>query len=199
MTTSLLNDGSTCYINNVLQAQLWTSIMTLDLDLDTWDAWTQPILNIFNTHAGEAIFPYNDSYLAHHLREWFSAHASPAQSDAGEFAGWLRGQMFEKVLISDQYLTLHAWNARLSASTEDNGSLISSIILRSLLEADMILQQAIRQWHRQESFIHALRIQNHFVCIQFECHPALNIRPDHAMIWDHSHVLMPGSLLRVLA
>ena len=38
MTTSLLSDGSSRYINSVLQAQVWTSIMTTDLDLDTWGA-----------------------------------------------------------------------------------------------------------------------------------------------------------------
>ena len=34
MTTSLLNDGNSCYINSVLQAQVWTSLMTSALRPD---------------------------------------------------------------------------------------------------------------------------------------------------------------------
>ena len=76
---------------------------------------------MFTTHAGEAVFPCSNSCLAHHLREWFTPHPVPAQYDAGEFAGWLRGQIFEKVLMPDLRLSLHAWDARLISSTEDIG------------------------------------------------------------------------------
>ena len=64
MTTSLLNDGSSCYINSVLQAQVWTSIMTSVFRPDLWGSWTQPILSMFSTHAGEAVFPCSSSCLA---------------------------------------------------------------------------------------------------------------------------------------
>ena len=78
-------------MTNNLQTQIWTSIITMDLDLDTWGAWTQPILNMFTTHAGEAIFPCNSMCLAHHPLNFLNIYASPAQHDAGEFAGWLPG------------------------------------------------------------------------------------------------------------
>ena len=90
MIASLLSDGSWCKINSVLQAQVWNNIMTTDVDLNIWGAWTQPILSMFTTHAGEAIFPCSTSCLAYHLREWFTTHPAPAQHDAGKFAGWLR-------------------------------------------------------------------------------------------------------------
>lgn len=99
--------------------------------------------------------------------------------------------MFEKVLMPEQRLILHAWGTRLMTSTEDSGSLLSPIVLRSLPEADTTLQQAIRQWHRQESFLHALRAQSPFVRIQLERYLALNVRHDHAVTWDHNHILIP--------
>ena len=139
MTTSLLNDGNSCYINSVLQAQCWTSLMTSALRPDTWGSWTQPILSMFTTHAGEAVFPCNSSCLAEHLRAWFDTHPSSAQHDAGEFAGWIRGRMFEKDLMSDNPLSLHAWDTRLATSTEDSGSLAAPIVLRALPEADTTL------------------------------------------------------------
>ena len=87
MTTSLLSDGNSCYINSVLQAQVCTSIMIMDLGLDIWGAWIQPILSMFTTHAGEVGFPCNSSYLAYHLQKWFNTHPRSIQHDAGEFAG----------------------------------------------------------------------------------------------------------------
>ena len=80
---------------------------------------------MFSTHAGEAVFPCSSSCFADHLRAWLATHPSSAQHDAGEFAGWLRGQMFEKDLMPDHRMTPHAWDARLTSSTEDSGSLIS--------------------------------------------------------------------------
>ena len=74
MTASLLNDGSSCYINSVLQAQCWTSLMTSALRPDLWGSWTQPILSMFSTHAGEVVFPCSSSCLADHLRAWFATH-----------------------------------------------------------------------------------------------------------------------------
>ena len=56
MTTNLMSSGISCYINSVLQAWIWTLLLTTELKFDTWDAWTQSILCIFTTHAGEVIF-----------------------------------------------------------------------------------------------------------------------------------------------
>ena len=58
MSTSLTSDGSSCccYINSVLQAQIWATLLTLELGMDTWGAWAQPILSMFTTHAGEVVF-----------------------------------------------------------------------------------------------------------------------------------------------
>ena len=49
MTTCFMSTGSTCYLNSVLTAQVWTTLF--------WGAWTQPILSMFITHAGEAHNP----------------------------------------------------------------------------------------------------------------------------------------------
>ena len=125
------------------------------------------------------------------LHTWFATHPSSAQHDAGEFAGWLRGQMFEKGLMPDHRMTPHAWDARLTSSTEDSGSLTSPIVLRTLPEADTTLQHVIRLWHRQEPFLHALRSQSSFAYLQLERYPALHVRHDHAVTWEHNHVLLP--------
>ena len=77
------------------------------------------------------------------------------------------------------------------STTQYSGSLISPIVLRSLPEVDTTLQQAICLWHRQQPFLHALRGQSPYVRIQLERYPTLNIRYDHAIIWDHNQVLMP--------
>ena len=191
MTTSLLNDGNSCYINSVLQAQCWTSLMTSALRPDTWGTWTQPILSMFTTHAGEAVFPCSSSCLAEHLRAWFDTHPSSAQHDAGEFAGWIRGRMFEKDLMSDNPLSLHAWDTRLATNTEDSGSLAAPIILRALPEADTTLQQVLHLWHRQEPFLNALRSQSQFVCLQLERYPALCVRHAHAISWEHNRISLP--------
>ena len=41
-------------------------------------------------------------------------------------------------------------------------------------------------WHRQEPFLHALRSQSSFVCLQLERYPALHVRHDHAVSWEHA-------------
>ena len=191
MTTSLLNDGNSCYINSVLQAQYWTSLMTSVLSHDTWGSWTQPILSMFTTHAGEAVFPCSSSCLAEHLRTWFDAHPSSAQHDAGEFAGWIRGRMFEKDLMTDNPLSFHPWDTRLATSTEDSGSLAAPIVLRALPEADTTLQNVVHLWHRQEPFLNALRSQSPFVCLQLERYPALSVRHHHAITWEHNRLALP--------
>ena len=43
MNTCLMSTGSTCYPNNILIAQVWTTLLTTSFELDTWGAWTQPI------------------------------------------------------------------------------------------------------------------------------------------------------------
>ena len=191
MTTSLLNDGNSCYINSVLQAQCWTSLMTSALRPDTWGSWTQPILSMFSTHAGEAVFPCSSSCLADHLRAWFATHPSSAQHDAGEFAGRIRGRMFEKDLMSDNTLSLHAWDTRLATSTEDSGSLAAPIVLRALPEVNTTLQKVLQLWHRQEPFLNALRSQSPYVCLQLERYPALRVRHEHAVSWEHNRISMP--------
>ena len=120
ITTSLLNPGSTCYLNSTLLAQVWTTLLTTPLELDTWGAWTQSILCMFTTHAGEAHNPCQASILGSVLTEWFTSHAMTAQHDAGEFTSWMRAQMFEKKLMPKGILTTHAWDSRLFTTTEDS-------------------------------------------------------------------------------
>ena len=82
MTTSLVNPGSTCYLNSTLLAQVWTTLLTTPLELDTWGAWTQPILCMFTTHAGEAHNPCQTSILGGMLTEWFTSHAETDMTQA---------------------------------------------------------------------------------------------------------------------
>ena len=91
--------------------------------------------------------------------------------------------MFEKDLMSDNPLSLHAWDTRLATSTEDSGSLAAPIVLRALPEADTPLQQVLHLWHRQEPFLNALRSQSPFVCLQLERYPALCVRHAPAISW----------------
>ena len=82
MTTSLVNPGSMCYLNSTLLAQVWTTLLTTPLELDTWGAWTQPILCMFTTHAGEAHNPRQTSILGGMLTEWFTSHAETDMTQA---------------------------------------------------------------------------------------------------------------------
>ena len=121
MNTCLMSTGSTCYPNNILIAQVWTTLLTTSFELDTWGAWTQPILSMFTIHAGEAHNPCHGSFLGRLLEVWFTSHDSIVQHDAGEFACWMRAQIFEKKLMPGGILTSYAWDSRLTSTTEDSG------------------------------------------------------------------------------
>ena len=190
-TTSLINLGSTCYLNNTLLAQVWTTLLTTPLELDTWGAWTQSILCMFTTHAGEAHNPCQASILGSMLTECFTSHAMTAQHDAGEFASWMRAQMFEKKLMPDGYLTTHAWDSRLFTTTEDSGSLIAPIVLRDLPEVQTPLQEVIQQWHHHGPWLNGLRTASSWVCLQLERHPRLHHRHRQAITWDRNRIQLP--------
>ena len=192
MTTSLQNPGSVCYLNSTLLAQVWTTLLTNPLELDTWGAWTQSILRMFTIHAGEAHNPCQASFLGSMLNEWFTSHAMTAQHDAGEFASWMRAQMFEKKLMPGGLLTIHAWDSRLFTSTEDSGSLIAPIVLRDLPEVPTSLQEVIQQWHHQGPFLNGLRAASSWVCLQLEGHPRLHQRHCQVIMWDRNSIQLPG-------
>ena len=99
--------------------------------------------------------------------------------------------MFEKDLMSDNTLSLHAWDTRLATSTEDSGSLATPIVLRALPEVNTTLQKVLQLWHRQEPFLNALRSQSPYVCLQLERYPALRVRHEHAVSWEHNRISMP--------
>ena len=191
LTTSLMSTGSTCYLNNTLLAQAWTTLLTTSLELDTWGAWTQPILSMFTTHAGEAHDPCHDSILGRMLAVWFTSHASTAQHDVGEFASWMRAQMFEKKLMPGGFLTIHTWDSRLFTTIEDSDSLLAPIVHRDLPEVPTPLQEAIQQWHHQGPFLNGLRTTNSWVCLQLERHPRLHHRYCQDITWERKSIHLP--------
>ena len=103
----------------------------------------------------------------------------------------MRAQMFEKKLMPGGILTSHAWDSRLTSTTEDSGSLISPIVLRDLPKVTTTLQQAIRQWHRQEPFLNGLRTASSWVYLQLERYPRLHHRHSQAVTWERNSIQMP--------
>ena len=183
-----MSTGSTCYLNSTLLAQVWTTLLATSLELHTWGAWTQPILSMFTTHAGEAHNPCHGSILGRLLEAWFTSHDSTAQHDAGEFASWMRAQMFEKKLMPGDFLISHAWDSRLFITIEDSGSLIAPIVLRDLPEVHTTLQETIQQWQHQGPFLNGLRTTNSWACLQLERHPRLHHRHCQAIIWERNSI-----------
>ena len=55
-TKALQSNGTTCYLNRTLQAQLWAMIE--DFIIEIWDAWTDPLTRLLTScedlwiHAG---------------------------------------------------------------------------------------------------------------------------------------------------
>ena len=87
LETKLGGSGSTCYINSVLLAQTWSSVMSLTFNTAIWGAWEKQFSSMFVEHAGVVVDPCAEQFLGHLLVDWFKDHPSRDQHDAGEFAG----------------------------------------------------------------------------------------------------------------
>ena len=57
LETKLGGSGSTCYINSVLLAQTWSSVMSLTFNTAIWGAWEKQFLSMFVEHAGVVVDP----------------------------------------------------------------------------------------------------------------------------------------------
>ena len=181
LETKLGGSGSTCYINSVLLAQTWSSVMSLTFNTAIWGAWEKQFLSMFVEHAGVVVDPCADQFLGHRLVDWFQDHPNRDQHDAGEFAGWFRQRLLEKTL--PQYMQ-KGWSSRLLSSTEDQADVFAPVPMACPVEGFITLQQMINNWHHQEPFGHAFTCDSPWICIQVSRFPFLGQKSRCSVLWD---------------
>ena len=181
LETKLGGSGSTCYINSVLLAQTWSSLMSLTFNTAIWGAWEKQFLSMFVEHAGVVVDPCADQFLGRMLVDWFRDHPSRDQHDAGEFAGWFRQRLLEKTL--PQYMQ-QGWSSRLLSSTEDQADVFAPVPMACPVEGFITLQQMINNWHHQEPFVHAFTCDSPWICIQVSRFPFLGQKSRCSVLWD---------------
>ena len=181
LETKLGGSGSTCYINSVLLAQTWSSVMSLTFNTAIWGAWEKQFSSMFVEHAGVVVDPCAEQFLGHLLVDWFKDHPSRDQHDAGEFAGWFRQRLLEKTL--PQYMQ-EGWSSRLLSSTEDHADVFAPVPMACPVEGFITLQQMITNWHHQEPFAHAFTCDSPWICLQVSRFPSLGQKSRCSVLWD---------------
>ena len=89
------NPGNHCYIVSVLRAQLWACLMCDGFSTSMWGTWTQHLTSMLTDLGTQPLTLTDHAVLGEQLLPWLQTHDVHSQQDAAEFAGWLRGQLFD--------------------------------------------------------------------------------------------------------
>ena len=167
LATRLTNSGTTCYVNSILMAQVWSCFMSQAFNTTIWGPWERQMLHMFVQHAGDVVDPCDDSCLGRFLKDWYAQHPVHDQQDAGEFAGWFRQKLLEKTMP----LYMQAgWSSRTDTSIEEYASVFAPIPLACPSHGFTTLQQLIQIWH-QQAFVHAFSHDSPRICLQISRFP----------------------------
>lgn len=125
--------------------------MTARCNNEIWNAKTISLSSISAIASTEALNLCRDDFLDIQFHVWLSYHIPHAQHDAGEFAGWLRGAIFEKLLTSIG-IPFHELEIWFAMSFEDRGTLISHIVLHNMPSDRASLQEFVEAWQHYAPF-----------------------------------------------
>ena len=181
LEAKLGGSGSTCYINNVILAQLWNYTMSQTFNTAIWGTWEKQYLSMLVDHTGAVVDPYADHFLGRMFVDWFKSHSIYAQHDAGEFAGWFRQRLLQKTL--PHYMQA-GWNTRLLSSIEDQAEVFAPVPMACLVEGIITLQQLVLNWHHQEPFVHVFSCNSPWICLQVSRFPSIGLKSTCSVDWD---------------
>ena len=183
MTVTWANPGTQCYLHSVILAQTWSCTMSQTFNTAIWGPWEARLLDLLVGQAGRLTNPCDASFLGTLLTEWFDGHSADEQHDAGEFAGWYRQKMLEKIL--PRYMQA-GWSARLEHSMEDAANVFAPIPLACDAIDFVMLQQLISDWHTQQPFVHALDCDSPWVCFQISRYTTPGVKNPCSVAWDRT-------------
>ena len=133
-----------------------------------WGTWTQHLTSMLKVWGTQSLTLTDHVVLGEQLLPWLQTHDVHSQQDAAEFAGWLRGQLFEQFQIG----SLQAgWQKRLMHSIEDQGKVLVPILLSCSQKSN--LQDLIDDWHLNDPFVCAFVQANDITYIQVNRFPIL--------------------------
>ena len=113
-------------------------------------------------------------------------HDVLSQQDAAEFAGWLRGQLFDQ----HQLGSLQAgWQKRLLHLVEDHGKVLAPILLSCSQKSS--LQDLIDDWRLNDPFVCIFVQTNDMICIQVNRFPSLDSKFCEPIYGSRTEVLVP--------
>ena len=181
------NEANDCYVNSVVQAELWRCCMDSNFHWQTMDCWNLPLQRVLG-HGTKVQWLTDPHVLGTCLAPWFAVHARDEQQDAAEFAGWLRQSLHQG---SCQDLSRARWEARLEQSIEDWGLTFAPIVLRQEKSVCSSLQELIELWSNQLPFRYGVNSWTTKVCLQVSRFPTMGVRSKSQIQWNRRMIFLP--------
>ena len=187
------NEANDCYVNSVVQAELWRCCVDSNFGWQTMHCWNLPLQRVLG-HGTKVQWLTDPHVLGTCLAPWFAVHARDEQQDAAEFAGWLRQSLHQG---SCQDLgRAPRWEARLEQSIEDWGLTFAPIVLRQEKSVCSSLQELIELWSNQLPFRYGVNSWTTNVCLRVNRFPTMGVRSKSQIQWNRHKIFSSGVHVR---